>query len=297
MKLILSESHDPAVNLAAEEYLLESKKNGDYMMLWTSEPSVIIGKFQNPYAEVSLTECEKAGVKIFRRNSGGGTVYHDRGNLNYTVISDKSENSPDYSRFLTPIVDFLARYGVSAEITDTSALFTGGKKISGNAQSVSGGRVMHHGTLLFDADLTALDTLTGHAREKILTKSIKSNPSPVTNIRPLMSCDMDTVSFAYELGTGMCDEVCTFSPEETAEINTVAAEKYRSWKWIFGRSPAFRLERDGFSINSSHGIIESCSEYEDLLKGAKLIPDEITERLGVSATEADTRRIMKIIFD
>ena len=138
MRCIINASRDPALSLAAEEFLLTEKTDGDWLMLWISDPSIIVGEFQNVFGEVSLTECEKASVPVYRRNSGGGTVYHDGGNLNYTIISDKSENSPDYARFLDPIIEFLSTLGIKAEIADTSAIFIGDKKISGNAQSTSG---------------------------------------------------------------------------------------------------------------------------------------------------------------
>ena len=132
MLLLISPSSDPAFNLAAEEYFLSSAA-GDLLFLWVSEPSVIVGKFQNPYEEISLAACGARGVPVVRRNSGGGTVYHDPGNLNYTVLTDRGTDFPDFGRFLAPVVAMLADHGVKAQIRDTSALFADGKKISGNA--------------------------------------------------------------------------------------------------------------------------------------------------------------------
>ena len=120
-------------------------------MLWRGERSVIVGKNQNVYGEVSLLECEKHCTPIFRRNSGGGTVYHDLGNVNFSFFSDMGERT-DYARFLTPVVEFLRSLGVPAEMGEAFDITVNGKKVSGNAQSVHRGRVMHHGTLLFDAD-------------------------------------------------------------------------------------------------------------------------------------------------
>lgn len=296
MKLFIPESHDPAYCLAAEEHLL-THSSDECVMLWTSEPSVIIGKFQNPYTEVSLTECERRGIGVYRRNSGGGTVYHDRGNLNYTVFSKKSDNSPDYKRFLTPIIEFLATLGICAEIRDTSALFVDNKKISGSAQSVVGERVMHHGTLLFDADLSALGTLTGHAREKIVSKAIKSNPSPVTNIRDYLKNDMDIDEFTQKLGDFLGGENTIFDENEKAAIESLADEKYRTWDWIFGRTPRFTLSSDGVEITSSHGIIENCSLFSERLVGERLMPDVILQKLSGITSGDEIIKLITNIFD
>lgn len=165
MTLIKNPSHDPSFCLAAEQFILENLTSGDFLMLWRGERSVIVGKNQNVYGEVSILECEKHCTPIFRRNSGGGTVYHDLGNVNFSFFSDMGERT-DYARFLTPVVEFLRSLGVPAEMGEAFDITVNGKKVSGNAQSVYRGRVMHHGTLLFDADITVLSSLTSHAREK-----------------------------------------------------------------------------------------------------------------------------------
>ena len=296
MKLYLSPSHDPAYNLAAEEYLLTNSSD-ECVMLWTSEPSVIIGKFQNPYAEVSLTECERRGIGVFRRNSGGGTVYHDRGNLNYTVFSKKSENSPDYKRFLTPVFEFLATLGICAEIRDTSALFVNNKKISGSAQSVVGERVMHHGTLLFDAYLPSLSSVTGHASGKIISKAIRSNPSPVTNIRDYLINDMDIDEFTRKLGDFLGGKNTVFDENEKAAIESLADEKYRSFEWVYGRTPRFTLSSGGVEITSSHGIIESCSLFSEQLAGERLLPDVISQKLSGITSQSEIIKLITNIFD
>lgn len=298
MRLVLNDSRDPAFSLAAEEYLLTEKNDGEWLMLWRSEPSVIIGKFQNSYAEVSLTECERCAVNVFRRNSGGGCVYHDTGNLNYTIIADRGDESPEYERFLSPIVDFLASLRINAEIRDKSALFVGDKKISGNAESVVGGRVMHHGTLLFDADLSTLGRITGHAREKIKSKSIPSNPSPVANIRPMLDDDMTIECFADSVANALCDGEYRFTADEVAMINAIADEKYRTWEWNYGRSPALTLETNGLTLFARHGMIEGITMdgAADIasLVGCRLTPFDVRQRLS---DRAYAEEIVKLIFD
>lgn len=298
MRLVLNDSRDPAFSLSAEEYLLTEKTDGEWLMLWRSAPSVIIGKFQNVYAEVSLTECERFSAGVYRRNSGGGCVYHDMGNLNYTIIADRGEESPEYERFLSPIVAFLASLGINAEIRDKSAIFAGNKKISGNAESVVGGRVMHHGTLLFDADLSALGRITGHAREKIKSKSIPSNPSPVANIRPMLDDDMPIERFADSIANALCDGEYRFTADETAEINSLADRKYRTWEWNYGRSPAFTLDAGGLALSARHGMIESITTDGgadiSALVGCRLTPSDVRERLSDRACADE---IIKLIFD
>lgn len=297
MRRVINDFRDPALSLAAEEFLLTERTSGEYLMLWVSDPSIIIGKFQNPLAELSVIEAEAAGVPVFRRNSGGGTVYHDGGNLNYTVIADRGESSPEYGRFLAPIIDFLASVGVRAEIRDKSALFVGDRKISGNAEAVVGDRVMHHGTLLIDTDLAVLERLTSRRREKIISRSIGSNPAPVGNLRKLLG-NMTMSDFASALADSLCDDTVYFTPDEEAAIESLAQEKYRTWEWNYGKSPAFSISLRGFELTARHGVIESVSEYGNALLGARLIPDEIRRRLNSIGVPSDrTDEIIRLIFD
>ena len=257
--LIAAPSHDAAENLAAEEFLLTHYESGSFLMLWSNDPCVVIGKFQNPYEEVSLAACRDAGISVIRRNSGGGTVYHDRGNLNYTILTDRGEDFPDYERFLTPVVEMLRLYGVEAEISDTSAMTVNGRKFSGNAQSNRKNRIMHHGTLLFDADLDRLNRLTGHARGNIVSRAVKSQPSPVTNLRPLLKsvgCDWDYPVFAAEIANAFSPSgTHAFTEDELSGIRRLADLKYRSWEWNYGMSPAFRVEAEGISLTVERGMI------------------------------------------
>ena len=295
MLSIKNDSHDPAFCLAAEEFLLENYTQGEFLMLWSGEKSVITGKFQNIYEEVSLLECKKNNIGIFRRNSGGGTVYHDLGNINFSVFADKGENSPDYERFLTPIVRALCSFGIPAELGKSFDITVGGKKVSGNAQSVHKNRVMHHGTLLFNTDLGVLSSVTGHASAKITSKAIKSNPSPVCNMKPFVP-NLTTDAFAEGIKNALCSgEVC-FTKEEFVEINRIADEKYRTWEWNFGRSPAFELKTKSISLSAKNGVILSADPYSDALVGMKLIPTVIFDKIQRSANKAEAEKIVCEIF-
>lgn len=293
---ILNNSNDPAFSLAAEEFLLTEKTDGEYLMLWRNVPSLIIGKFQNPYLELLPGKCERDGIRVLRRNSGGGTVYHDLGNLNYTVVTDKGTDSPEYERFLAPVIGFLSTLGITAEIRDTGALFSNGFKISGNAQSVSGNRIMHHGTLLFDSSLADINKYSGRMRNEITSKSIRSNPSDVGNIRPLLKADLDIDGFEEALGRYLSDGTYSFSQSENEKIAEIAANKYETWEWTYGKTPSFTLSSRGFTLTSRHGIIESASEYEDILSGKRLKTNEIYSLLLSGAGKAEAERITSIIF-
>ncbi len=258
MIYIPSTTTSAAENLAVEEYLLTRCTSGDFLMLWKSAPTVVIGKFQNAYGEISVAETLRRGIALVRRNSGGGTVYHDEGNLNFTMIADRGENSPEYERFLTPVIAALRDLGIPAKMGDAFDITVDGYKVSGNAQSVVKNRVMHHGTLLFDADLTVLSEITGHASTDVQSKAIASNPSPVCNLRPYLTHDMDMAAFTEYLKTALCGEnaeIRTFTDEETAEIERLRDTKYAAWEWNFAKSPAFTKNCGTFSVDVKNGII------------------------------------------
>ncbi len=283
MIYIPTSSMSAAYSLAAEEFLLTRVTSGDLLMLWKSAPTVVIGKFQNAYGEVSVGEIERRGIDLVRRNSGGGTVYHDAGNLNFTFIADRGENSPDYERFLAPVVDALQNLGIPAAMGDAFDIVVDGKKVSGNAQSVVKNRVMHHGTLLFDADLSVLSAVTGHASADVTSKAIQSNPSPVCNLRPYLENDMGIDAFANRLKTALCGEnaeVRPFTEEEIREIERLRDEKYGTWDWNFGKSPAFTKDCGAFSVDVKSGIILTVhgnDRLAEILTGRRMNPAEIRE--------------------
>lgn len=272
-----------AHSLAVEEFLLTRVTSGEFLMLWKSAPTVVIGKFQNAYGEVSVAETLRRGITLVRRNSGGGTVYHDEGNLNFTMIADRGENSPDYERFLTPVIEALRILGIPAEMGGAFDITVDGKKVSGNAQSVVKNRVMHHGTLLFDADLTVLSEITGHASADVKSKAIQSNPSPVCNLRPYLKNDMDLAAFTEYLKTALCGksaEVRTFTKEEMREIERLRDTKYGTWEWNFAKSPAFTKDCGTFSVDVKAGIITAVRGNDALterLTGVRMNPEDVRE--------------------
>ena len=184
MKYYRLKTKDPYYNLAVEEYLFDLGE--DAVMLWQNEPSVVIGVNQNIRAEVDMAALSERGVHPVRRITGGGAVYHDGGNINYTFIG-KNEGGIDFKRFSSPIIEALASLGVTVMLSGRNDLcLPDGRKISGGAESVRGDSVLHHGTLLFNADLDALGAILTPSPEKLATKAIKSTRSRVANIRELL---------------------------------------------------------------------------------------------------------------
>lgn len=292
MIYIPSTTTSAAENLAVEEYLLTRCTSGDFLMLWKSAPTVVIGKFQNAYGEVSVAETLRRGISLVRRNSGGGTVYHDEGNLNFTMVADRGENSPEYEWFLTPVIAALRDLGIPAKMGDAFDITVDGYKVSGNAQSVVKNRVMHHGTLLFDADLTVLSEITGHASADVQSKAIQSNPSPVCNLRPYLKHDMDIAAFTDYMKTALCGEnaeIRTFTDEETAEIERLRDTKYAAWEWNFAKSPAFTKHCGTFSVDVRNGIITAVHGEHPVenLTGIRMIPEDLS-----AVTDSETVNLL-----
>ena len=292
MIYIPSTTTSAAHSLAVEEFLLTHAASGEFLMLWKSAPTVVIGKFQNAYGEVSVGETLRRGIALVRRNSGGGTVYHDEGNLNFTMIADRGENSPEYERFLTPVIAALRDLGIPAKMGDVFDITVDGYKVSGNAQSVVKNRVMHHGTLLFDADLTVLSEITGHASADVQSKAIQSNPSPVCNLRPYLKHDMDIAVFTDYMKTALCGEnaeIRTFTDEETAEIERLRDTKYAAWEWNFAKSPAFTKHCGTFSVDVRNGIITAVHGEHPVenLTGIRMIPEDLS-----AVTDSETVNLL-----
>ena len=199
MKYIRLHTKSPYYNLAVEEYLLK-ETDEDIFMLWQNSPSVIIGKNQNAYAEVDLSYAKEAGINIARRITGGGAVFHDEGNVNYTFITSKSKaKSLDYGYFTRPIVDALASLGLDCALSGRNDLECEGKKISGNAQFCTEDRILHHGTLLFDANVDIMSRVLKVDKEKLEYKAVKSHKSRVANISSLLKENIGVDGFIYTI--------------------------------------------------------------------------------------------------
>ena len=234
MKLLTLSTHNPYYNLAVEEYLLKNSDD-DVIMLWQNEPTVVIGKNQNAFAELNLAYVKEKGIKIARRITGGGAVYHDLGNVNFSFIAvNSTQNEIDFKRYTAPIIEALSEMGVKAALSGRNDILVGEKKISGNAQYNHGGRVLHHGTLLFSADFSVLSEALKVDEEKILSKSIKSYRSRVANIKEFTKENYTLEEFILILKEFFIKE---YSPEiiEAPENNEIRQLEARnsSEAWIF----------------------------------------------------------------
>lgn len=250
MKLIRSGSSDVCYNLALEEYVLANFREGSCLMLWINDTALVLGRYQNVYEEINLKEAERTGVPVVRRISGGGTVYHDAGNLNYSFFSTYD---PDcyrgYDTFLDPVITSLRTLGVPAEKRGVCDLAAYGFKISGSAQTIKDQRILHHGTLLFDADIDRLQGLLKPPQGEFCSKSIKSVRSRVANIKELLNCGVDVKTsaefqeaFLNALYPEGIDEY-SLNAQEHEEISALASDKYHTWEWNFGSSPGFTFRK------------------------------------------------------
>jgi len=247
MYYIESPSHDPHFNLALEQYVFDRlDRNHDYFMLWQNDNAIIVGKHQNTIGEINSAYVKEHDIQVVRRLSGGGAVYHDLGNINFTFIADTGDASCfDFSTFCRPVVKALRSIGVPAEINGRNDMTVDGKKFSGNSQYMKQGRIMHHGTLMFDSDLEVVGQALAVSRDKIASKGLKSVRSRVTNIKPYVKQDITTAEFLATLRDFMFEEYDLqpyhLTEDDLEAVRALQAEVYDTWEWNFGRSPAYQM--------------------------------------------------------
>lgn len=265
---------NPYYNLALEEYLL-TKKQDSFISVWQNEPSVIVGVNQNAIEEVNLAYTESKGIKVVRRITGGGAVYHDLNNICYTVIAPYTQKDSSYVKFAYPIIAHLNSLGVKAEFNGRNDICIGDKKISGNAQKIFGDRILQHGTLLFDTDVAVLSKSLNVNKLKIESKGIKSVKSRVTNIKEHLS----GVTFngflqglILSLKKGL--EEYHLTEFDHQEINKLIEEKYSQYDWNIGSSPkgeitfSDRFNFGTFTLNFNvvKGKVENAKIYGDFFE-------------------------------
>ena len=285
-------SHDPFFNQAFEDYVFRTFREDEVLLLWRNRPAVVVGCYQNICREVHVRALLEQNIPVVRRMSGGGTVYHDLGNLNYTLITGQS-GALDYDRCLAPVLRALNALGVPAQKSRTCDMTVDGKKISGSAQKIANGRVLHHGTLLFDADLTRLDEITtGRKNDAFCSKGTQSAICAVTNLRPYLREDCEIVTFARQLAQKILPpgaKTVRLTQAQLADVRRLAAELHQSWDWTWGKTPAFTYEKTAefagrpirVRYEARHGLIRNAAVQSDaidaarasaLLEGARLDP-------------------------
>lgn len=272
MRYLYNPSTNPYFNLAAEEFLLR-ETSGEIFMLWQNQPCIVVGKNQNTLAEINEAYVREKGIAVVRRQTGGGAVFHDLGNVNYTFIVNDAQSLFDFKRFCRPVISALSALGVTAEFSGRNDMTCGGKKFSGNAQCRWQSRVMHHGTILVDASMTDLSLALRVNSKKFTDKSVSSVASRVTNLSahfraPLSAKELIDHIFSHVAAPAALEG---FTPAEEEQIARLAKEKYETWDWNFGRSPAYRFQNEkkfpaglvqvGFDVKD--GVICAISVWGD----------------------------------
>ena len=290
---------DPRLNLALEEYLLRHLDVAEPILLfYVNEPAVIIGRNQNTTEEIDPDFVKAQDIHVVRRLSGGGAVYHDLGNLNFSFITPDQKFLRNFGKFTEPVIRALADLGVEAELRGKSDIFAAGKKISGNAQYSTSGRMFSHGTLLFDTDLEAMLKALNPRQVQIESKAVQSVRNFVTNIRELLPRPMtlDELKEALLQGIFGSDAWPTYilSPAEWEKVQQISTERYHQWDWNFGRSPKFNVQKTGrfpagkldARIEVQRGRIEAIKIYGDF--AGKREVTELEERLAGTAYDRET---------
>jgi len=273
MLLIQRHQTNPYFNIAAEEYVLKHFSE-DVFMLWQNEPSVIIGKHQNTLAEINHQYVEQNRIPVVRRISGGGAVFHDLGNLNFTFIKTiHGEDLVDFKRFIDPIISVLKELGIDARQEGHNDIRINGLKCSGNAEHVFKNRVLHHGTILFSSDLDTLGTALHSEEDRFTGRAVKSRRSPVTNIISHLPVKISLNEFIDKVYKHLfsIDQNARFynlTDSDQSEIQKLADQKYKTWEWNYGYSPAYQYRHQikelSCELETSGGIIREASIYNNI---------------------------------
>ncbi|HGD5795939.1 TPA: lipoate--protein ligase [Streptococcus agalactiae] len=278
MKYIVNTSNDPAYNVALEAYAFQKLTDIDEIfILWINEPAIIIGRHQNTIQEINKEFIDKNGIHVVRRLSGGGAVYHDLNNLNYTIISNNTQEAAfDFQTFSKPVIDTLAKLGVKAEFTGRNDLEINGQKFAGNAQAYYKGRMMHHGCLLFDVDMSVLGQALKVSKDKIESKGIKSVRARVTNIVDHLSDKITVQEFSDAILAQMKEEYpemdeYVLSDAELSEIQAMRDNQFSTWDWTYGKAPEYTIER---GVRYPAGKITTYANVENsTIKSVKIFGD------------------------
>ena len=291
-----SKKTDPAYNLALEEYIFEQMdKDQSYFMLWQNDNTIVVGKYQNTAEEVNREFADAQGIRVVRRLSGGGAVYHDKGNLNFTFITDQEELSDfNFQVFVKPVINALSELGVDAEFTGRNDIVIEGCKFSGNSQYAKGGRVLHHGCILLDSNLDILRDALHVRKAKFTSKSVKSVRSRVTTINEHAPrrITMEEFKEALKRQVFSKNDITEYmlTEDDEAAVIDLMHRKYETWKWNYGFYKEYSIRREEkfdrglvtCDMDVEHGVISDIHlsgdffgsgdirELEEKLKGVPL---------------------------
>lgn len=297
-------NNDPHLNLALEEYIVRNFTDKDYLLFYINKPSIIIGRNQNTLEEVNQNYVVDNHIDVVRRISGGGAVYHDFGNLNFSFITDHDIKSfNNFKKVTAPIVQVLNEMGVAAEMKGRNDVVVDDRKISGNAQFSTGRRMFTHGTLLLNSDLNEVTKALQVKMSKLTSKGHKSVRSRVANIQEFLKEPLDVLELREKILNGLNKagdfETYLLTPEQWKEVHELKESKYDQWDWNYGRSPKFNLQRERrFSIGIidlrlwvEKGFITEVKIYGDFFSSQPI--EELEEVLtGLKYTEEDIHKAL-----
>ncbi|MGG0739035.1 lipoate--protein ligase [Niallia taxi] len=298
---------DPRINLAIEEYALKNLDiNETYLLFYINEPSIIIGKNQNTIEEINTDYVESNGIHVVRRLSGGGAVYHDKGNLNFSFITkDDGDSFHNFRKFTEPVVKALQSMGVNAELSGRNDLLAEGRKISGNAQFSTKGRMFSHGTLLFDSEMDHIVSALKVRKDKIESKGIKSVRSRVANISEFLKVQISIeefksliLNYLFEGEENIQEYVLT--EQDWENIHAISKERYQNWDWNYGKSPRFNLQHShrfpvgqvDVRFDVAKGIIKNCKIYGDFF-GVGDVSDIETKLTGLRYDRSELEKALE----
>lgn len=330
MKYIKTRWNIPYYNMAFENYVMNNDDfKDDYVFFYIHSPSIIVGKHQNTIEEINSKYVKDNDIIVARRNTGGGAVYHDEGNLNFSFITTKKEdeNEIDFKKYTLPIINALKKLGVDAYLSGRNDILVDGKKISGNAQGLNKNKVLHHGTLMFNVDVEALVNSLNVSQMKIESKAIKSVKSRVLNIKDVLDIKMDIYQFKDfildEIFSEMDMEEYRLTDKDYENIEKLVKDKYGTWEFNYGYSPKFSIKNkkkfessglievmldvksgiiEDIKISGDYFSVKETDDLEDMIKGLNYREDDIkslfkTIKLDDYITNIKNEEFISLLFD
>lgn len=306
------DNYDASLNIALETYLVENPLVDEPILLfYINDPSIIIGRNQNTIEEINQEYVEKHGIQVVRRMSGGGAVYHDRGNFSFCFIKDDDGSFRDFASFTAPVIDALHKLGVEdAHLEGRNDLLIGDQKFSGNAMYAKDGRMTAHGTILYDADLAAVNAALNPNKQKIESKGIKSVRSRVTNIRPFVDDqykDLTTEEFRDRILLEVFDvddrsqvKELILTDEDWEKVYEIQKERFGNWDWNYGQSPEFTVQVDhkylfglvDIRLDVDQGVVHQAKIFGDFF-GLGNISDVEEALVGTKYTKEEIQKVLE----
>ncbi len=289
MLCIYHESTDPYFNVATDEYILKHIDE-DCFMLWRNDNAIIVGKYQNTLSEINYDYVKAQNIAVVRRLSGGGAVYHDLGNLNFSFTqAGENSNLSDFEKFTRPIVDVLQQLGANARFEGKNDLMIDGMKIAGNAEHIFKNKILHHGCLLFSSEMRNVSEALKVNPVKYIDKAVKSVPKRVTNISDHLRTRITIEQFTRKLMEHVISiypncRPYTFTPEDLRRIKELRDKKYATREWNYGNSPNYNFKK---AIRTKGGLLEmNLDVKKGIIEQAKIFGDFFSEKGIVEIEEA-----------